>query len=110
MLHESAQELLNRTYDISQKYHVEFGMPKTKYMRTSQSKKRIELNIGGRVIDETDKYTYLGEIINKRMTLKDHINNLEGKVEAAYRTILAIAGDQSFKNVSMECIWKLVKT
>ena len=62
------------------------------------------------MIEETDLYTYLGEVNNKAMNLKDQIKNIEGKVEAAYQTIVAVTEDQDFKSIKMECIWKLVKT
>ena len=105
-----SQMLLNSTDDTSKKYHVEFGMPKTKYLRTGKEKNDIELKIAGNVIEETNKYTYLGEINNKAMNLKDQIKSIEGKVEAAYQTIIAITEDQNFKNIKLQCIWKLVKT
>ena len=35
---------------------------------------------------------------------------LEGKVEAAYQTILHIAKDKNFKGLKMAIIWKLVET
>ena len=105
-----SQELLNSTDYTSKKYHVEFGMPKTKYLRTGKPRNEITLKIGENTIEETEKYTYLGEINNKRMNLKDQIKNIEGKTEAAYQTLLAIAEDQNFKYIKMECIWKLVRT
>ena len=104
------QELLNLTDHTSKKYHVEFGMPKTKYLRPGKTKQEIELKIGDNVVEETDKYTYLGEVNNKAMNLKDQIKNIEGKVEAAYQTLVAVAEDQNFKGIKMKCIWKLVKT
>ena len=107
---ENAQKLLDQTDHTSKKYHIEFGMPKTKVQHIGRKKEKIELEIDGKPIDETDKYTYLGEVINKNMNLKDHIKNIGGKVEAAYQTIIAIAEDQNFKNIKMSCIWKLVKT
>ena len=85
-------------------------MSKTKFLRIGKSKQKVELKIGKDVIDETDKYTYLGEVNNKSMNLKDHIKNIEGKSEAAYQTIIAVTEDQNFKNIKMECIWKLIKT
>ena len=33
---------------------------------------------------------------------------LEGKVEAAYQTILHIAKDKNFKGLKMAIIWKLI--
>ena len=44
------------------------------------------------------------------MNLKDHIKHIEGKVEAAYQTLLTIAEDREFKGIQMESIWKLIKT
>ena len=61
-------------------------------------------------IEETDKYKYLGEIINNKGNLEDHIKMLEGKIEAAYQTILHIAKDKNFKGLKMAIIWKLVET
>ena len=87
-----------------------FGMPKTKYLRPGKVRTPIEMKLGDDILDETDKYTYLGEINNKAMNLKDQIKSIEGKVEAAYQTLVAVAEDQNFKTVKMECIWKLVKT
>ena len=46
-------------------------------------------------IEETDKYKYPGEIINNTVNLEDHIKMLQGKVEAAYQTILHIAKDKN---------------
>ena len=44
------------------------------------------------------------------MNLKDQMKSVECKVEAAYQTVISIAEDQNFKNIKMECIWKLIKT
>ena len=104
------QKLLDVTNDTSQKYHVEFGMPKTNFLRTSRKKDPIELKIGEQSIAETEKYAYLGEINNKQMNLKDHIQRMEGKVEAAYQTIITVTEDSNFKGIKMESIWKLIST
>ena len=107
---KKSQELLDITDHTSKKYHVEFGMPKTKYLRPGKNKNEIQLKIGQNTIEETEKYTYLGEVNNRSMNLKDQIKSIEGKVEAAYQTIIAVAEDQNFKGIKMECIWKLVRT
>ena len=49
-------------------------------------------------------------MINDKTNLRDQIAQLERKLEAAYQTILAIAGDPHFRNTQMETIWKLVIT
>ena len=61
-------------------------------------------------LDLTTTYKYLGEMINDKTNLKDQIAQLERKLEAAYQTILAIAGHRHFRNTQMETIWKLVTT
>ena len=99
---ETSQDLLNVTDHTSKKYHIEFGMPKTKYLRMGKQKDNIEMKIAGNIIEETDKYTYLGEVNNKSMNLKKQIKNIEGKVEAAYQTIIAVTEDQTFKGIKME--------
>ena len=43
-------------------------------------------------------------MINDKTNLKDQIAHLEKKLEAAYQTILAIAGDRHFRNTQMETI------
>ena len=107
---KKVQKLLDKTNQTSNKYHVEFGMPKTKYLRPGNQKNTINLKLGDMNVEETDKYTYLGEVNNKLMNLKDQIRNIEGKVEAAYQTIITITEDQNFKYIKMESIWKLLKT
>ena len=71
---------------------------------------QTELKLGDIEIEETDSYKYLGEIINNKGNLEDHIKMLEGNVEAAYQTILHIAKDKNFKGLKMAIIWKLVET
>ena len=107
---KNAQKLLNVTNDTSQRYHVEFGMPKTKYLRAVKAQGTIELKLGERIIEETDKYTYLGEVNNKKMNLQEQIKNIEIKIELAYQTLITIAEDREFKKIRMEAIWKLVNT
>ena len=88
---------------------VVFGKEKSKVMKMGSSV-QTELKLGDMEIEETDKYKYLGEIINNKGNLEDHIKMLEGKVEAAYQTILHIAKDKNFKGLKMAIIWKLVET
>ena len=61
-------------------------------------------------IEPNDKHKYLGETVNVKLNLKDLIKQIEGKVEAAYQAMLAIAGDRHFKNIHKETIWKLMLT
>ena len=107
---ERAQKELDITNHTSLKYHVEYGMPKTKYLRMGQPKKPITLLLGKQILEETDKYTYLGEINNNKMNMSDQIKAIERKVEAAYQTLIAVAEDREFKKIKMQSIWTLVNT
>ena len=66
--------------------------------------------LGQMTLDLTTTYKCRGEMINDKTNLKDQIAQPERKLEAAYQTILAIAGDCHFRNTQMETIWKLVTT
>ena len=104
LLSNSAQEMqkmLDITNEISSRYRIVFGKEKSKVMKMGSSV-QTELKLGDMEIEETDKYKYLGEIINNKGNLEDHIKMLEGKVEAAYQTILHIAKDKNFKGL----IWQ----
>ena len=46
----------------------------------------------------------MGEIFTKNENLKDHITEIKGKAEAAYQTMLTIAGNIFFNNIQMKTI------
>ena len=104
------QQELDITNHTSLKYHVEYGMPKTKYLRIGKKRDPITLKLGDRIIEETDKYTYLGEINNKKMNLSDQIKSINSKAEAAYQTLITITEDRDFKGIKMASVWLLVST
>ena len=105
-----SQEQLDITNDTSLKFHVEYGMAKTKYLRTGKLKTPITLNLGTQTIEETEKYTYLGEINNRKMNMSNQITAIIGKVEAAYQTLIAVAEDREFKKIRMQAVWTLTQT
>ena len=110
---QEMQKMLDITNEISSRYRIVFGKEKSKVMKIGSSV-QTELKLGDMEIEETDKYKYLGEIINNKGNIEDHIKPpppikmLEGKVEAAYQTILHIAKDKNFKGLKMAIIWKLM--
>ena len=61
-----------------------YGLKKTKYMVINTGKKPgevIEERIKEEIVQETDIYKYLGMVINKSGSLKNHILELKGKCE-----------------------------
>ena len=104
------QKLLDITNKVAEKYHIKFGKEKSQAMIIGNTKEKPRFTLGQMELDLTGTYKYLGEIINEKTNLKDQIAQIERKLEAAYQTVLAIAGHRHFKNTKMETIWKLVTT
>jgi hypothetical protein len=120
------QEMLNIADDMAKRYHIEYGKEKSKLLIIGEKRKKgkdngteqnqpepitkDKLTLGHMEIERTEKYKYLGEIINDRSTLENQIQEIKKKTEAAYQTILLIAGDQNFRNIEMGTVWKLLET
>ncbi len=101
------QKMMNATNDIAQRYHIEFGAAKCKVVRIGPGKKS-SIKLGETVLEETENYKYLGEILNKKATRKDHIKALKGKANGAFNNITAWTGNKEFKSIRMKAIWKLI--
>ena len=42
--------------------------------------------------------------------MSDQLTNIEGKVEAAYQTLIAVKEDREFRGIKMQSIWLLIQT
>ena len=106
---EELQEMLNITENIANKYHIVFGEEKSKAMHIKTRKEYPPTKLGEIKLMQTDKYKYLGQVINKKNqnNLTTHIEEVKRKAEAAYQTILTIAGDPTLKGIQLQTIWKL---
>ena len=103
------QDILNITHKIAKKYHIQFGKEKSKIM-TSAKKQDKEFRLGEMILETTENYKYLGETINTKLKLHDHIKNTRSKTEGALQTILGMAKDPNLYGIEMETIWKLFET
>ncbi len=54
-------------------------------------------------LDTTSTYTDLGEAVNEKGNIRDHIKSIKGKVEAAYQT-----GNKDLNIADIETTWKLI--
>ena len=110
------QEMLNITHDIAERYHIKFGNEKSKVMkikyprRNNQNQQDPQFHLGDMILEYCNQYKYLGEMMNDKSNMQDHIKEIKRKAEAAYQTILTITGNNNFANIEMEAIWKLVET
>ena len=107
---EQMQKMLDITNQIAGKYHIEFGEAKSNVMKIGGNKDKPEFKLGEMKLKYCDKYKYLGIIFNNKENLKDHIPHLKGKTEAAYQTILSIAGNRYFNQLEMSTIWTLFES
>ena len=106
---EQLQEMLNTTQEVAQRFRIKFGKEKSQIININ-NKEPPPYKLGEMELDMTNKYKYLGMVINNKGTMEDHITSIKGKVEASTQTILNIAGYNNFNKIQMEIIWKLVNT
>ena len=92
------------------KYHIEFGKPKSNKMKRARKNTGTTGTLGNMELEVADKYKYLGQIINHKGNLMDHLKMVKGKTEAAYQRILSIAGSATFCDIEMEVIWRTIST
>ena len=64
--------------------------------------------LNGEILEEVPTYKYLGETINNKGNLVDHISEMERKVKGAIASIMAETGNKEFKGIKMYAIWQMV--
>ena len=82
------QNSLDITNETSETYHIEYGKSKSNSQIIKGKKKmsnKEEFKIGDMVLENTEKYKYLGHIQNSKNNNEDHLKQIKGKVEAAYQ-------------------------
>ena len=66
--------------------------------------------MGDQTLDQTETYKYLGNTINNKGNMEDHIKKLKGKTEVAIQTIFSLAGNDEFHIIEIATIWRLFNT
>ena len=91
---QKLQEMLDVTNHVANKYHIQFGAAKCKVVRKGKGRKST-LKLNGEVLEEVPSYKYLGEIINSKGNLSDHIAEVARKIiKGATTRIIAEAGNK----------------
>ena len=104
------QQMLNITSAIAGKYHVELGDEKSNMMKIGRNKQNPKFALGDMNLKYTDKYKYLGYVQNNKNNLDDHTKAIKAKVENAYETLLAIAGNKNISNIEIQTTWELTQS
>ena len=87
-----------------------YRLKKTKYMVINTGKEPeevIEERVKEGIVQETDIYKYLGMVINKSGTLKDHILELNRKCEVINGEISAIGAKHQVEKEEIRVNFKL---
>ena len=103
---EKLQEILDVTNHVVNKYHIQFGAAKCKVIKRGKGKKS-SLKLNGEEL-EVPAYKYLGEILNNKGNLSDHIAEIERKIKGATASIISETGKKEFKGIKMQAIWQMV--
>ena len=82
--HKDLQEMLNITYHVANKYHIEFGMAKSKILKIGKTKEKPPLYLGKNELEYVQTYKYLGETMNNKGTMENHIKETSQKTEAVW--------------------------
>ena len=83
------QEMLNTTHEIASRYRIKFGAAKSKVLIIGKDK--AEFKIRKQPIETATTCKSLGNTINNKGIMQDHIQPAKGKCEATSQTILSIA-------------------
>ncbi len=89
------QEMLDITDKTAKKYRIEFGKEKSKVLKIGKKgEQNPKFKLGDMELDLTETYEYLGETINNKGNIENHIKKIRGKAEAAYQTVRIVAGNK----------------
>ena len=85
---DELQAMLNITHDIASRYHIKFGEAKSKILKIGKGQHKPDMYLGNMKLEYTNTYKYLGETLNHKGNMENHIPEIKRKTEAAYQTIL----------------------
>ena len=90
---ETAQrEILEAINEFAVKHKIKWGEAKCRVMRVGKHKDKDQVwQVGDIIIQETDKYKYLGDIITSDGKNKENIQDRRDKIQAATMTVNSIA-------------------
>ncbi|GFY72755.1 uncharacterized protein TNIN_387811 [Trichonephila inaurata madagascariensis] len=91
-----SQNILNKIFDWSELYKLEFNPLKTKVMKIYKKSivdQRINLKLGGVIIEEVLKIKYLGIIVDNKMQWEEYISYVSSKSEKILLGLLRISSN-----------------
>ena len=90
------------------KHKLKWGQDKCNVMDIGNGRyKQVKWKLGNLEIDSCDKYKYLGDIIMRNGDNQKNIEDRQSKVMAVTRKILALGGNEIFKNMNLKALLKM---
>ena len=102
------QAMLNTLDKFATKWHLTFNPTKSKVMVVGHADRpHQQWRLGQLILEETERYTYLGEVISSDLQMQAHINYLQQKLIANTNQIFAIGSDESLSRIKMSTYMQL---
>ena len=67
------QKLLDITEKVAEKYHIKFGKEKSQSLTIGKTNEQPKFTLRQMQMEATEKYKYLGEMVNEKLNLKDQL-------------------------------------
>ena len=77
---DELQAMLNITHDIASRYHIEFGEAKSKILKIGKGQHQPDMFLGNMKLDYTNTYKYLGETLNHKGNMENHIPEIKSSL------------------------------
>ena len=103
------KEILQRVNEFAQKHKIRWGQSKCNVMRVGNHGKNKEKEwlVGNMVINETQQYRYLGDIISNNGKNSHNLENRKNKTQATTININAIATSEVLKKIEVSVLLRL---
>ena len=105
---EQENQTLQFVNQFAVKHKLKWGQDKCNVMEIGNGRyKQVKWKLGDLEIDSCDKYKYLGDIIMRNGDNHKNIEDRQSRVMATTRKILALGGNEIFKNMNLKALLKM---
>ena len=102
------QQMLDITDAFAREWHLSFNPSKSKVMIVGRGNRPHQIwKLGQLTLDETNRYTYLGEVISMDLTMHPHLIHLQQKQIAQLNRIHSAGSEESLSRIKMSTFIQL---
>ena len=110
---EVLQSMLNTINRLAMRWHLTFSQEKSKIMIVngpSATRPERQWTLGSLVLEECSQYTYLGEVIDRNLSIKQHLTHLKSRSFVVSTTMFGIATDDILNKMKLPTLLQLYQT